>query len=160
MLLAKGLSSTSIPRATFQRMSKSARASASASLTLSWDWRLSNTRETDFCVEALQEALGQGRPQVFNTDQGSQFTSGEFIQTLQEHRVKISMDGKGRHRDNILVEGLWRTVKYEEVYLKAYANASEALQVSHHFAYSASDGPFITKVSKFLTYTVWRVSED
>ena len=89
-------------------------------------FRLSNTLEADFCVEALQEALTQGRPQVFNPDQGSQFTSGEFIQTLQEHRVKISMDGKGRYLDNIFVERLWRTVKYEEVYLKAYANASEA----------------------------------
>ena len=89
-------------------------------------WRLSNTLKADFCVEALQEALGQGRPQVFNTDQGSQFTSGEFIRTLQEHRVKISMDGKGRYRDNIFVERLWRTVTNEEVYLKAYANTSEA----------------------------------
>ena len=81
--------------------------------------RFSNTLEADFCVEALQKALGQGRPQVFNTDRGSQFTSGEFIQTLQEHRVKISMDGKGCYRYNIFVERLWRTVKYEEVYLKA-----------------------------------------
>ena len=89
-------------------------------------WRLSNTLEADFCVAALQEALARGKPEVFNTDQGSQFTSGEFIQTLLGHQVKISMDGKGRYRDNIFVERLWRTVKYEEVYLKAYGNASEA----------------------------------
>ena len=89
-------------------------------------WRLSNTLEADFCVDALTEALGRGRPEVFNTDQGSQFTSGEFIRILQDHAVKISMDGKGRYADNIFVERLWRTVKYEEVYLKAYANASEA----------------------------------
>ena len=89
-------------------------------------WRLSNTLEADFCVDALREALGQGQPEVFNTDQGSQFTSLEFTQVLQEHRVKISMDGKGRYNDNIFVERLWRTVKYEEVYLKAYTNASEA----------------------------------
>ena len=89
-------------------------------------WRLSNTLEADFCVDALKEALGQGQPEVFNTDQGSQFTSLEFTQVLQEHEVKISMDGKGRYADNIFVERLWRTVKYEEVYLKAYANASEA----------------------------------
>ena len=89
-------------------------------------WRLSNTLEADFCVDALKEALGQGRPEVFNTDQGSQFTSLEFTQVLQEHGVKISMDGKGRYSDNIFVERLWRTVKYEEVYLKAYANAVEA----------------------------------
>ena len=89
-------------------------------------WRLSNTLEAGFCAEALTEALGRGRPEVFNTDQGSQFTSGEFIRVLQDHAVKISMDGKGRYADNIFVERLWRTVKYEEVYLKAYANASEA----------------------------------
>ena len=89
-------------------------------------WRLSNTLEADFCIEVLQEALGQGQPKVFNTDQGSQFTSRGFIRMLQDHQVKISMDGKGRYRDNIFVERLWRTVKYEEVYLKAYANAHEA----------------------------------
>ena len=89
-------------------------------------WRLSNTLEADFCVETLMDALGQGRPQIFNTDQGSQFTSQEFTLTLQQCRVKISMDGKGRYQDNILAERLWRTVKYEEVHLKAYANASEA----------------------------------
>ena len=69
--------------------------------------------EADFCVDALKEALGQGQPEVFNTDQGSQFTSLEFTQVLQEHAVKISMDGKGRYNDNIFVERLWRTVKYE-----------------------------------------------
>ena len=89
-------------------------------------WRLSNTLETGFCAEALTEALGCGRPEVFNTDQGSQFTSREFTQILQDHSVKISMDGRGRYQDNIFVERLWRTVKYEEVYLKAYANATEA----------------------------------
>ena len=89
-------------------------------------WRLSNTMEAGFCAEALTEALGRGRPEAFNTDQGSQFTSGEFIQILQDHAVKISMDGKGRYADNIFVERLWRTVKYEEVYLKAYTNAGEA----------------------------------
>ena len=87
-------------------------------------WRLSNTLEAGFCVEALSEAMDRGRPEVFNTDQGSQFTSQEFTQVLQDHGVKISMDGKGRYADNILVERLWQTVKYEEVYLKAYANSS------------------------------------
>ena len=89
-------------------------------------WRLSNTLDAGFCTEALTEALARGRPEVFNTDQGSQFTSLEFTQVLREHGVKISMDGKGRYQDNIFVERLWRTVKYEEVYLKAYANATEA----------------------------------
>ena len=89
-------------------------------------WRLSNTLEAGFCAEALEEALARGKPEVFNTDQGSQFTSWEFTQVLQEHGVKMSMDGKGRYADNIFVERLWRTVKYEEVYLKAYANVTEA----------------------------------
>ena len=88
-------------------------------------WCLSNTLEAGFCVEALSEAMDRGRPEVFNTDQGSQFTSQEFTQVLQDHGVKISMDGKGRYADNIFVERLWRTVKYDEVYLKAYANSSE-----------------------------------
>ncbi len=94
-------------------------------------WRLSNTLEADCCVDALQEGLEQGQPEIFNTDQGntdqgSQFTSLEFTQVLQEHGVKISRDGKGRYSDNIFVERLWRTLKYEEEYLKAYANATEA----------------------------------
>ena len=89
-------------------------------------WRLSNTLEAGFCAEALMEALDRERPEVFNTDQGSQFTSQEFTQVLQDRGVKISMDGKGRYADNIFVERLWRTVKYEEVYLKAYASAGEA----------------------------------
>ena len=89
-------------------------------------WRLSHTLEAGFCTEALEEALSQGRPEVFNTGQGSQFTSLEFTQVLQEQGVRISMDGKGRYQDNIFVERLWRTVKYEEVYLKAYASVVEA----------------------------------
>ena len=89
-------------------------------------WRLSNTLEAGFCAEALAEALARGRPEVFNTGQGSQFSSREFTQVLQDRGVKISMDGKGRYADNIFVERLWRTVKYEEVYLKAYVNAVEA----------------------------------
>ena len=89
-------------------------------------WRLSNTLEAGFCAEALEEALGKGQPEVFNTDQGSQFTSLEFTQVLQDRGVRISMDGKGRYQDNIFVERLWRTVKYEEVYLKAYSSVLEA----------------------------------
>jgi putative transposase len=89
-------------------------------------WRLSNTLEADFCVAALQEALSRGQPEIFNTDQGSQFTSETFTGTLLEQGIQISMDGKGRYLDNIFVERLWRSVKYEEVYLKAYQNGSEA----------------------------------
>ena len=89
-------------------------------------WKLSNTMDTSFCVAALEEALGKGRPEIFNTDQGSQFTSEAFTQTLQEQRVQFSMDGKGRYLDNIFVERLWRSIKYEEVYLKAYQTVAEA----------------------------------
>jgi putative transposase len=90
-------------------------------------WRLSNTLGAEFCVEALEEALFQyGRPEIFNTDQGSQFTSNEFTGTLERHEVTISMDGKGRYMDNIFVERLWRSLKYEEVYLNAYASVAEA----------------------------------
>lgn len=90
-------------------------------------WKLSNTLTADFCVEALREALASfGRPEIFNTDQGAQFTSAEFIGTLKAHDIRISMDGRGRWRDNVFVERLWRSVKYEEVYLHAYNTVSEA----------------------------------
>ena len=90
-------------------------------------WRLSNTLGAEFCVEALEEALLRyGRPEIFNTDQGSQFTSDDFTGTLKDHGITISMDGKGRCMDNIFVERLWRSLKYEEVYLNAYATVAEA----------------------------------
>ena len=89
-------------------------------------WKLSNTLEMDFCIDALKEALSKGQPEIFNTDQGSQFTSEAFSGLLLERGIKVSMDGKGRYLDNIFVERLWRSVKYEEVYLKAYRNGSEA----------------------------------
>jgi putative transposase len=89
--------------------------------------RVSITMEADFCVEALEEALAKhGKPEIFNTDQGSQFTSVAFTSALLNHGVSISMDGKGAWRDNVFVERLWRSVKYEEVYLKAYDSVSEA----------------------------------
>jgi putative transposase len=89
-------------------------------------WRLSNTFDTDFCIAALEEALSKGNPEIFNTDQGSQFTSEAFTDLLKEHGVRISMDGKGSYNDNLFIERLWRTVKYEEVYLKAYEDGREA----------------------------------
>jgi putative transposase len=90
-------------------------------------WKLSITLAADFCIEALEEALNHhGRPEIFNTDQGSQFTSTEFIKVLRAAEIAISMDGKGAWRDNVFVERLWRTVKYEEVYLRAYASVPEA----------------------------------
>jgi putative transposase len=89
-------------------------------------WRLSNTLDSDFCVEALEEALRQGIPEMFNTDQGAQFTSQAFTGLLEQHGVKISMDGKGRYTDNLFIERLWRSLKYEEVYLKTYTGGREA----------------------------------
>ena len=90
-------------------------------------WRLSITLETEFCIEALEEALARhGRPDIFNTDQGSQFTSADFTGVLLKASIAISMDGKGAWRDNVFVERLWRTIKYEEVYLKAYETVSDA----------------------------------
>ncbi len=90
-------------------------------------WRLSITLETAFCIEAVEEAMAKyGKPDIFNTDQGSQFTSIAFIKMLKDAEIKISMDGKGAWRDNVFVERLWRTIKYEEVYLNAYTNVPEA----------------------------------
>ena len=90
-------------------------------------WRLSNTMEADFCVEALREAMARhGRPEIFNTDQGSQFTSFEFTQVLKDTGVNISMDGRGRWIDNRFIERLWRSLKYECVYLQAFETGSEA----------------------------------
>ena len=90
-------------------------------------WRVSITLEANFCVEAVEDALARhGQPDIFNTDQGSQFTSTDFIKVLAGREIKISMDGKGAWRDNVFVERLWRTIKYEEVYLRAYTSVSEA----------------------------------
>jgi putative transposase len=90
-------------------------------------WRLSITMEAAFCVEALEEAIARhGKPDIFNTDQGSQFTGAAFIGALTSNGIAISMDGKGAWRDNVFVERLWRSVKYEEVYLRAYDSVSEA----------------------------------
>ena len=90
-------------------------------------WRLSITMETDFCIEAVEDALMKyGKPEILNTDQGSQFTSAEFTDLLKAHDIKISMDGKGAWRDNVFVERLWRSIKYEEIYLHAYASVKDA----------------------------------
>ena len=100
-------------------------------------WRLSNTLTADFCIEALGEALGKfGPPEIFNTDQGSQFTSEDWSRPLKTAGVAISMDGKGRWIDNIFIERLWRSVKYEEVYLHAYGSGSDARQsLARYFAF-------------------------
>ena len=92
-------------------------------------WRLSNSMDTSFCIDALEEAIYRyGRPIIFNTDQGSQYTSEAFTQVLKDNDIRISMDGKGAWHDNVFVERLWRSVKYEEVYLNAYESMSEAKQ--------------------------------
>lgn len=105
-------------------------------------WRLSNTLDSRFCIEALNEALTKGKPEIFNTDQGSQFTSIEFTGILQKEGIRISMDGKGRALDNIFVERLWRSVKYEESYLKAYATVDDAYYgLRNYFEYYNNERP-------------------
>ena len=112
-------------------------------------WRLSITMEASFCVEALEEALAKhGKPEIFNTDQGSQFTGSAFTGVLIGHDIAISMDGKGAWRDNVFVERLWRSIKYEEVYLRAYDSVGEARQsigryidfYNRHRPHSSLDG--------------------
>lgn len=93
-------------------------------------WQLSNTLDVRFCLEALHEAITRyGTPEIFNTDQGAQFTSEPFTTTLLQHNIRISMDGKGRWKDNVFIERFWRTLKYEEVYLRAYTDLNDA---RHH----------------------------
>lgn len=106
-------------------------------------WRLSITLEAGFCTEALEEALARhGRPDIFNTDQGSQFTSTEFTGILIRNGIAISMDGRGAWRDNIFVERVWRSVKYEEVYLRAYATVSDARSsIARYFGFYNSRRP-------------------
>lgn len=106
-------------------------------------WRLSNTLDVEFCIAALEEAFVRfGAPEIFNTDQGCQFTSERWLERLTQHGVHISMDGQGRWRDNVLIERLWRTVKYEEVYLHAYDTASAAQAgLTKYFAFYNSRRP-------------------
>ena len=105
-------------------------------------WRLSNTLDAGFCVEALEGALRKGRPDIFNTDQGAQFTGEAFTGLLQQHGVRISMDGKGRYSDNLFIERLWRTVKYEEVYLKAYQDGRDAKAgIGNYFRFYNTERP-------------------
>jgi len=88
-------------------------------------WRLSNSLDADFCVDALDEALEHGRPEIFNTDQGAQFTSALFTERLLSESIEISMDGRGRALDNVFIERLWRSVKYEDIYLKEYVSGAD-----------------------------------
>ena len=105
-------------------------------------WRLSNTLDADFCIEALKEALRKRQPDIFNTDQGAQFTSEAFTGVLESHGVKISMDGRGSYNDNLFIERLWRTVKYEEVYLKAYRDGRDArIGLGNYFRFYNTERP-------------------
>ncbi len=105
-------------------------------------WRLSSTLDADFCIDALEEALSKARPDIFNTDQGTQFTGGAFIGLLKQHGIRISMDGKGSYNDNLFIERLWRTVKYEEVYLKAYQNGRDArVGIGNYFYFYNAERP-------------------
>lgn len=91
-------------------------------------WQLSNTLDSQFCIDALQMALAQGKPEIFNTDQGAQFTSNAYTSVLAEAGIQISMDGKGRFMDNIFIERLWRSVKYEDIYIKGYETVPQLTQ--------------------------------
>ena len=117
-------------------------------------WRLSNTLTTDFCVECLEEALKTGHPEIFNTDQGSQFTSDEFIAVLRNAGITISMDGRGRALDNIFVERLWRTVKYEDVYIKLYQTIPDAFDGLKEFFKDYND---VRRHSSLEYKTPWAV---
>jgi len=112
-------------------------------------WRLSNTLDTRFCVEALKEALFKyGAPEIFNTDQGCQFTSEAFTSILKTWNIKISMDGKGRFRDNIFVERLWRTLKYERIYLQTYETGAELSKDMTYWFNYYNDGRKHTSLDK------------
>ena len=105
-------------------------------------WRLSNTLDADFCLAALAEALRKAVPEIFNTDQGVQFTSEAFTGLLQKYGVKISMDGKGSYNDNLFIERLWRSVKYEEVYLKGYQGGRDArIGIGGYFRFYNGERP-------------------
>jgi putative transposase len=120
-------------------------------------WRLSNSMDVRFCLETLEEALAKGQPEIFNSDQGVQFTSQPYTQRLEAAGVALSMDGKGRCLDNVFVERLWRSVKYEEIYLKAYQDGIQAEEeLRSYFAFYSCERPH-----QALDYrTPWAVYQD
>jgi putative transposase len=128
-------------------------------------WKLSNTLESDFCVEALKEALNKGQPEIFNTDQGSQFTSQEFVTLLESRGIRVSMDGSGRYADNLFIDRLWRTLKYEEVYLKTYQDAIEArAELAKYIAFYNAERPhqslgYKTPAEEYYAHSVEVVKE-
>ena len=120
-------------------------------------WRLSNTMDVSFCVSALEEALARfGTPEIFNTDQGSQFTSTAFTGTLAGAGIRISMDGRGRWMDNVFIERLWRSLKHEDVYLKGYSDAHEAKAgIAEWFAFYNNSRPHQALANR-TPIEVWR----
>lgn len=105
-------------------------------------WKLSNSLDVDFCVEALEEALSHGQPEIFNTDQGAQFTSRVFVDRLKSSAIEISMDGRGRALDNVFIERLWRSVKYEEIYLKRYETGADCQKgLAQYFKFYCHERP-------------------
>lgn len=126
-------------------------------------WRLSNSMDADFCVDALDEALGKVSPEIMNTDQGSQFTGREFTGRLKDHGVAISMDGKGRAIDNVMIERLWRTVKYEDIYLKDYASGADlhrGLKTYFHYYSSVRKHSSLDRQTPAEVYRSGRLSRD
>lgn len=121
-------------------------------------WRLSNGMETEFCLEALEEALLHGTPEIFNTDQGSQFTSVAYTDRLEQSGIAVSMDGRGRALDNVFIERLWRTVKYEDIYLKDYRSATELYEgLCRFFDHYSRRRPH-QSLGYRTPYEVWRES--
>jgi putative transposase len=120
-------------------------------------WRLSNTMDVSFCISALEEALARfGRPEIFNTDQGSQFTSAAFTGVLAAAGIRISMDGRGRWMDNVFIERLWRSLKYEDVYLKGYADGRDAKAgIAQWIAFYNNSRPHQALANR-MPMAVWR----
>jgi putative transposase len=126
-------------------------------------WRISNSMDADFCVEALDDALAGGTPEIMNTDQGSQFTGCEFTNLLKDRGVAISMDGKGRAIDNVMIERLWRTVKYEDIYLKEYSNGTDlhkGLKSYFHYYTSVRKHTSLDRQTPAEVYRSGRLKRD
>jgi putative transposase len=117
-------------------------------------WRLSNSLDVEFCLEALEAALAQGQPEIFNTDQGAQFTSREFTERLCRQSIAISMDGRGRALDNVFIERLWRSVKYEDIYLKEYESGADCQRgLTQYFRFYSHERPHQSLANR----TPWEV---
>jgi putative transposase len=121
-------------------------------------WRTSNTLDSEFCVEALEEALCRSKPDIFNTDQGAQFTSRAFTGVLQQNQIAISMDGRGRAMDNIFIERLWRSVKYEDIYLKDYATVADLIEGLERYFEFYDHARKHQALEYRAPYEVWRTS--